>query len=95
MAETNIIHTFAGPQEGPGYINAGAYILDKNILKEFNLPHVFSFEIDFLSKYLRKLKPLGYVSDGFFIDIGIPDDFNNAQQSIPKFIQNLEHDKMA
>lgn len=64
---------------GPGIINAGCYILNKH---EFlNLPKktIFSFEKDYLQKIVNKSAINVHVSEGKFIDIGIPDDYFYAQ----------------
>lgn len=61
-----------------GYINAGVYILNKNIFNNIDLPIKFSFE-DFLALNLNKLKIGGKVfEDSYFIDIGIPSDYQKA-----------------
>lgn len=61
-----------------GYINAGVYILNKNIFNNIDLPIKFSFE-DFLASNLNKLKIGGKVfEDSYFIDIGIPSDYQKA-----------------
>lgn len=64
-----------------GFINAGVYYLASNTFKDFCL-NSFSFERDFLEKY--PLKFLGIPSAGFFIDIGVPEDYNLAQTKIPE-----------
>jgi D-glycero-alpha-D-manno-heptose 1-phosphate guanylyltransferase len=69
-----------------GYINGGVYWLKPVILKKFNFPQKFSFETDFLEKYVGQLKIQGFVSNSYFIDIGIPDDYQRAQQELPKQI---------
>ena len=39
----------------------------------------FSFEKDILEKHLNDLQIKGTVFDNYFIDIGIPEDYNKAQ----------------
>lgn len=63
-----------------GAINAGVYLLKKNILaKKFPRGKSFSLENDFLAQEISQLPAYGFKSDGFFIDIGIPEDFQRAQ----------------
>lgn len=58
-----------------GLINGGVYIITKEIFQD-TLEDVFSFE-----SFLQEEKDIGgYVSDGYFIDIGIPSDYWKAQQ---------------
>jgi len=61
-----------------GQINGGVYVLNKNILDNF--PEKFSMENDYFAEKVLENKLTGYVSDGYFIDIGIPEDYEKAQQ---------------
>jgi len=61
-----------------GQINGGIYVLNKNILDNF--PEKFSMENDYFAGKILENKLIGYVSDGYFIDIGIPEDYEKAQQ---------------
>jgi D-glycero-alpha-D-manno-heptose 1-phosphate guanylyltransferase len=67
---------------GLGWINAGVYILERNIFASFNLPEVFSFERDFLQSYCRQLRPLAYPTDASFIDIGTPEDYLRVKHGL-------------
>ncbi|MFM7883773.1 MAG: sugar phosphate nucleotidyltransferase, partial [Microcystis panniformis] len=69
-----------------GYINGGIYCVGKNILSSFDLPSKFSFEDDFIKVYAEKIPMYGLISDEYFIDIGIPQDYNKSQQELPSFI---------
>ena len=62
-----------------GFINAGAYIAKRNIFKYLNIPKKFSFEQDYLEKRVKEGYFYGYKTKGYFIDIGIPEDYNKAQ----------------
>ncbi len=42
----------------------------------------FSFEKDYLEKLYTERKMFGFVQDGYFIDIGIPEDYNKAQSDV-------------
>lgn len=64
---------------GPGVINAGCYVLSADLLKDFLPGQAFSFEDDFLPKAVDKNLFDLFVSNGHFIDIGIPKDYANAQ----------------
>lgn len=70
-----------------GYINGGIYIFKKNILLEpkKEMLQKFSFEKDFLEKNVNKLYISGYISDSYFIDIGIPEDYEKACIELPEF----------
>ena len=68
---------------GPGLINAGIYIIQSGIFAKFDLRREFSFEVDFLQRYCDALRPRAYVSDAYFIDIGVTEDFERAQRELP------------
>ena len=62
-----------------GYINGGIYFFDKTLLSRVETGNKFSFEKEILEKYTGELKFGGKVFNGYFIDIGIPEDYNKAQ----------------
>ena len=57
-----------------GLINGGIYLLDKDIFKDFALQEKFSFE-EFLQENYEKLKARAEIFDDYFIDIGVPSDY--------------------
>lgn len=61
-----------------GLINGGLYIIDAQLLAGEKFPERFSFEKDYLEKQVAPGKIFGTVHDQYFIDIGIPEDFNRA-----------------
>jgi D-glycero-alpha-D-manno-heptose 1-phosphate guanylyltransferase len=65
-----------------GNINGGIYLLNRSRFNQFDLPTKFSFETDFLQKYLNQIQVHGFVSDSYFIDIGIPEDYQKAQREL-------------
>ena len=69
-------------QSGSGLINTGAYIIEPDIFSGHNLPEAFSFERDFLYPQVPLLKPKAFVSEGYFIDIGVPEDYLRAQSEL-------------
>lgn len=66
-----------------GLINGGVYMINKKsflrLAKDFK-NRAFSFEKDFLEKFVNELNILGFVSDSYFIDIGIPEDYEKAKR---------------
>lgn len=65
-----------------GYINGGVYIVNKGILDGFDLPKTFSFEKEILESRLNELNINGYKSASYFIDIGIPEDYEKSQKEV-------------
>ena len=62
-----------------GLINGGIYFFDKQLWNKVDVPQKFSFEKDVLEKYVADLRFGGDVFNGYFIDIGIPEDYNKAR----------------
>jgi D-glycero-alpha-D-manno-heptose 1-phosphate guanylyltransferase len=75
---------FAARGEGaaPGLINAGVYLFAENLLADPGLPASFSFERDFLEPRAAALRPLAFETEGYFIDIGVPEDYARAQREL-------------
>ena len=65
-----------------GFINGGLYMLNVQNFLEESLPDKFSFETDYLEKFYTKRKMYGLVQDGYFIDIGIPEDYIRANEEL-------------
>lgn len=63
-----------------GLINGGVYAINRDNFLSENLPEIFSFETDYLEKFYKTRRMLGVVQDGYFIDIGIPEDYARAQR---------------
>lgn len=63
-----------------GLINGGVYVLDKKLFLAKGFAEKFSFEKDFLEKEVVNKTLEGVVQHNYFIDIGIPEDYNRAQQ---------------
>ncbi|MBS1772464.1 MAG: nucleotidyltransferase family protein [Bacteroidetes bacterium] len=63
-----------------GLINGGVYIINKEALNKRNLPEKYSFEKDYLEVSVKDGNIYGFESDAYFIDIGIPTDYEQAQQ---------------
>lgn len=68
----------SGP--GPGLVNAGIYRISRRIVDA--LPSHGSLEADVLPSLAKQGRVLGVVRDGFFIDIGIPETYEQAQVDI-------------
>lgn len=64
--------------QGPGRINGGVYILSDQLFDDYPLPTAFSFEKDLVEVHVDDLQPLAYCSDAYFIDMGIPEDYQRA-----------------
>jgi D-glycero-alpha-D-manno-heptose 1-phosphate guanylyltransferase len=70
---------FEKGRTGPGWINGGLYVIEKGFLWQADLPARFSFETDVLVPFLSEIRPAAFRCEGYFLDIGIPEDFDRAQ----------------
>ncbi len=68
-----------------GHINGGIYVLNKNLFSPFKLPRQFSFE-EFMQDNRHDLKIYANIFDNYFIDIGIPDDYQKAQSELVHYL---------
>jgi D-glycero-alpha-D-manno-heptose 1-phosphate guanylyltransferase len=69
---------------GPGLISGGTYLLDRSRVAAQLAPMKSSFEQDFLARRLQDMRFMGFVSNGYFIDIGVPESFAQAQTELPR-----------
>ena len=67
-----------GSRTGAGLINAGVYLLRREIVAGFPANETISLEKDVFPRLLGG-KVYGFVSEGLFIDIGVPADLLRAQ----------------
>ena len=71
-----------------GYINAGVYIIKKAVLESLRQAcEIFSFEVDFLQKNIKNIKLFAFICDNYFIDIGIPEDYERAQKEFKNILK--------
>lgn len=63
-----------------GLISSGMYLIDRDWLLAKSLPEKCSMERDVLEAYHQTDAMSGFVADGYFIDIGIPADYQKAQR---------------
>jgi D-glycero-alpha-D-manno-heptose 1-phosphate guanylyltransferase len=69
-----------------GLINGGVYALSVSSFLHKSFPGKFSFERDYLEKDYRSGKFLAMVSNAYFVDIGIPEDYQQAQEELKEHI---------
>ena len=86
-SESRVSHTITAFREKAyceeGLINAGVYAIDRTKLHLEALPARFSFEKDVLEPMASARELQGWPVESYFIDIGIPEDYDKAQWEIP------------
>lgn len=79
LDEKNCITSFEEKKHyEKGLINGGVYALNRNRLLSRHFPDKFSFEKDYLEAFVEDREFYGLEQDAYFIDIGIPQDFERA-----------------
>jgi D-glycero-alpha-D-manno-heptose 1-phosphate guanylyltransferase len=71
---------------GPGLINAGSYLVRRDLFERYPMPPKFSLERDFLEARVSEIRPVAFPCEAAFIDIGIPEAFEEAQALIPAWV---------
>ncbi|MCI8982195.1 MAG: NTP transferase domain-containing protein [Hungatella sp.] len=68
----------------PGTINGGVYLMTRELIRQIPDGKV-SLENDMIPKWLLEGRRLGgFVNDGYFIDIGVPDDYYRFMEDVEK-----------
>ncbi len=67
-----------------GFINTGVYVMSKHVFESENIiqKEKFSFEKDILEANVGISPFYAFQSNGYFIDIGIPQDYQKAQTEL-------------
>jgi D-glycero-alpha-D-manno-heptose 1-phosphate guanylyltransferase len=86
MVEDGKVMGFAekGLETGSGHINGGIYLINKKVFVDVTKADTFSFETDFMQTFYDTLMFGGYIDQGYFIDIGIPEDYKRANEYFRK-----------
>jgi D-glycero-alpha-D-manno-heptose 1-phosphate guanylyltransferase len=79
-----------GIAAGPGLINAGVYLLRKQIVRSLPASTAISLEKEVFPRLLDR-QVYGLICTGPFIDIGIPDDLRRAQALLAPQTANNSH----
>ena len=66
---------------GPGLVSGGVYALRRGIVESLGSPS--SLEADLFPRLAAEGRLRGAVFDGYFVDIGVPDDLARARHEIP------------
>ena len=65
-----------------GLINGGVYLINRKTDMMDKFTGKFSFETEIFQKQVSERNIYGYINDGYFIDIGIPEDFMKANHHL-------------
>lgn len=76
--------TEKGEKQGEGYMNGGVYYFTKKYFLSFDFPAKYSIEKDFFEKFYESQRFFGMSCHSYFLDIGIPDDYERAQHEFER-----------
>jgi D-glycero-alpha-D-manno-heptose 1-phosphate guanylyltransferase len=71
---------------GAGLVNAGLYLLPRNLVERVPMPEAFSWETDFLQPKAVMLGIAGIVIEAPFVDIGTPESYAEAESILPPLL---------
>jgi NDP-sugar pyrophosphorylase family protein len=74
-------------RRGPGWINAGSYVIDRTIGDSLDRPGPFSFEQEVLRFRVQQEGVPVFTAPGPFIDIGTPEDLLLAQTVLARGVR--------
>ena len=80
-SEDNLLTFNEKGESGPGVINSGVYLCNKKIFDYFPDKEYISLEKDIFPDIIHNIKI--YKANTYFIDIGIPADYEKAQTELP------------
>lgn len=63
-----------------GYINAGVYVVERAVMDHIAEDTAVSLEKDVIPKIINRGLVYGYVSEGYFVDIGTPESYEQARK---------------
>lgn len=79
----NRIKTFSEKgKHKEGLINAGTYLINKTSFQQQISQEIFSIERDYLEPNTNKFIFFSHETHGYFIDIGIPEDYDKANRDL-------------
>jgi D-glycero-alpha-D-manno-heptose 1-phosphate guanylyltransferase len=84
MSTNGVIESFIEKKLNPSsnnLINTGLYIFSGNVNLD-DLPNKFSLERDYFPSLVIQHKLMGYISRGYFIDIGTPESWKKFENDV-------------
>ena len=70
------------PNSGTSFVNMGIYLFNKNSINWQMFSSHFSLENDLFPALVSQKTMFGFKFDGYFVDIGIPEDFIRLEQNV-------------
>jgi NDP-sugar pyrophosphorylase family protein len=67
---------------GEAWVNAGVYVLRPSVLGKIRKGIRASLELDVFPKLMREGRVSGYKHDGYWADVGTPEDYLRVQKDV-------------
>lgn len=82
--DSNITNFIEKPKDNAygNLINAGIYVIHKNVIKEMPKDQYLMFETDVFPKYVANKKLKGYTDDFYWLDIGTHERYEQANMDV-------------
>jgi NDP-sugar pyrophosphorylase family protein len=83
--EMNRVVTFVEKprrQQGEAWVNAGVYVIRPSVLSRIPKGRRTSLELDIFPRLMREGTIFGYKHDGYWADVGTPEDYLRVQKDI-------------
>lgn len=82
-----------GQHKGVVPVNAGVYLIRRSLLQALGMPEALvSLEADMIPQWIRQnIQVIAYQQEAYFIDIGIPADYAQAQTTLPVAAEYTEN----
>ena len=72
------------PKTGKQLINGGVYVFEKEMLTSIRSRRPISLEREVFPSLITKKNVYGYLTDAYFLDIGLPEDLGRAGSELPE-----------
>jgi len=84
-AENRVVSFIEKPRkqlEGETWVNAGVYVIHPSVLSKIRKGGRASLELDVFPRLMREGKISGYKHDGYWADVGTPEDYLRVQKDV-------------
>jgi len=84
-AENRVVSFVEKPRKQPAgdsWVNAGVYVIQPSVLGKIAKAKRASLELDVFPKLMREGKIFGYKHEGYWADVGTPEDYLRVQRDI-------------
>lgn len=83
IANGRVVPAASENNRSKGYINAGVYLIHPRILAGYKVGDQWSLEELLFGVASSSLNLIPHITEGYFIDIGIPEDYQRAKIELP------------